>query len=65
MGLLEGVTDSFGLVGLMGLSMRKKCPPALLRALGVLRVRIAIVQELDNCYCRLTCGMFLFGGNGI
>eukprot|EP00957_Ditylum_brightwellii_P081861 6226903-Ditylum_brightwellii.AAC.1 len=37
MGLFGGVTDSSGLFGLLGQLLRKKCPPALLRARGALR----------------------------
>eukprot|EP00957_Ditylum_brightwellii_P127886 9752420-Ditylum_brightwellii.AAC.1 len=37
MGPFGGATDSSGLVGLHGQLLRKKCPPALLRARGALR----------------------------
>eukprot|EP00957_Ditylum_brightwellii_P114297 8714313-Ditylum_brightwellii.AAC.1 len=37
MGPFGWVTDSSGLVGLLGQLLRKKCPPDLLRAHGALR----------------------------
>eukprot|EP00957_Ditylum_brightwellii_P127658 9735825-Ditylum_brightwellii.AAC.1 len=37
MGPFGGATDSSGLAGLLGRSLREKCPPALLLAHGALR----------------------------